>query len=266
MCGFAVHNIELLGPSSLWIHCNNIRVWKSICVSLVSVHFVSFRSWSSGDPEYEYHPRVPPVMTASHALFEWKSTHLTAPAYKQVQPFNWSLCFSGDLYFRRCVCVRAHLLHICIYLCICVYAHVQRIGEMCLKCRSTKPSVAYFRMALFPDETEREWNWDGERGRERERARERERERELRDRAELMWPSYSVSHLEFSKNLTEEFNFPDCCCLSLCQTLELCRNGMNNAHIPCCRLHWASSNVMMTAFTTNVTMKIRCSPIFMKAS
>lgn len=50
--------------------------------------------------------------------------------------------------------------HIC--MCICACAHVQGIGDVCLKCRSTKPSVTYSWMALLPDETESEREGNGE--------------------------------------------------------------------------------------------------------
>ncbi len=77
-----------------------------------------------------------------------------------------------------CVCVSLAHLYVSLHLRVCACAHVRGIGDVCLKCRSTKPSVAYCWMALLPDETERE----RERNREKERERERERERELRDR------------------------------------------------------------------------------------
>lgn len=72
------------------------------------------------------------------------------------------------------VCVSLAHLYISSHLCVCACAHVQGIGDVCLKCRSTKPSVAYCWMALLPDETKRK--------KEKERERNRERERELRDR------------------------------------------------------------------------------------
>lgn len=65
------------------------------------------------------------------------------------------------------VCVSPAHLSVSLHLCVCACAHVQGIGDVCLKCRSTKPSVAYCWMALLPDETERE------RGSGTERARDR---------------------------------------------------------------------------------------------